>query len=559
MPAPNQKPTPNQRTFKDSQEFKIDIDQIFTDFISNIDSIRSFVNITSPENSSKLNVLTDQSFVSLGGNLKSELTFQESRAHAFFRWIGFPVVDSSKDGFYNPGLDNISGEREINIDKKVDIANKPIDGFKTLSLKRETYYSQNIAGVFLNNTNIASSILALSSTSLRAFNDHIKKNTDPFDMDIKHQSYTIELIDTNKVPYSQYTDKNGDTVKINPLYGSDVKTRLHIITPFIVDARIDLSVNSSNRRICVPFPYDRSETCVSEQSYVKTCILEKVIKERFDVKNQQIDMGTADIKLMDYIKSFQSLNSIKDDSLIKKVSENNVFKNSQLEQFIKYFDIFRAMFKKLTLAQKEITRIQSNYYWIPIPSRRGPEGGCTTQNVFLKDPQNLQSSKDNKIKSTQSAFFIAQINAESSKPSSADPGNFTIPPQLQLSVDNSKGLLNLTKSNLDRLANARESELNRANKALQDIEVIMGEFSGLGLCDILVVLASLYTMDKKYLLGFLDEDAYNRCKSQMGFGDFFSPRPTISESMENLTKSVTDFYNLLEKLYENAKDENGIT
>jgi len=553
------KPTPNQSNFQDSQNYKIDIDQIFTDFISNIDSIRSFVNISAPENASRLNMITSQSFTALGGQLKSELTFQESRAHAFFRWIGFPVVNKSMDTFYNPGFDAISGERAVDTDFKVEVANNPIDGFKTLSLKREIYYSQNISGTFLNNISIESSILALSSTTLRKFNAPIEKHDGPFDMDIKHQSYIIELSDYNSISYQLYTDKNGDVAKLKPLFGSDVKTRLHIITPFIVDARIDLSVNSSDRKVCIPFPNDRSETCVAEQQYVKTCILEKVIRERFDVKNQQADMGAADQNLINYIKSLQSVDVIKDDELIKKVAANNVFKNTQVEQFVKYLNIFRAMFKKLVAAQEVIRQVQSNYYWVPMPSRTGPEGGCTVQKVFLEDPNKLQTSKDIKIKSTQSDFFISQINAQSTKPTSADPGNFTIPPSLQLSVDNSKGTGDLIKTNLDKLANMRNNELTRANKALQDIEVIMGEFSGLGLCDILVILASLYTVDKKYLLGFLDDDAYDRAKIQVGFGDFFSPRPSITESMQNFTDTVTDFYNLLAKLYKDASSKKGIT
>jgi len=44
--ASNISPAPNQANSQDEQNYKIDIDQIYTDFISEIDSVRSYVNVS---------------------------------------------------------------------------------------------------------------------------------------------------------------------------------------------------------------------------------------------------------------------------------------------------------------------------------------------------------------------------------------------------------------------------------------------------------------------------------------------------------------------------------
>ena len=58
------------------------------------------------------------------------------------------------------------------------------------------------------------------------------------------------------------------------------------------------------------------------------------------------------------------------------------------------------------------------------------------------------------------------------------------------------------------LNNKRNQLLAKASNALQIVEMIMGEFSGLGLCDIVAVVGALYTMPLASLVGFLDTDSY---------------------------------------------------
>src|ERR1700733_3501396 len=77
-----------QQQYKSDQDiFNIDFDQLYTNFITPVDAIRSHFNALVPS-SQELN--TPQ--------------YQESRCHAFYRMVGFPVVADDGD-FYSPGYD----------------------------------------------------------------------------------------------------------------------------------------------------------------------------------------------------------------------------------------------------------------------------------------------------------------------------------------------------------------------------------------------------------------------------------------------------------------------
>src|SRR6266404_5890414 len=118
---------PNQSNFQDRQNFEIDIDKIYSDFIQEIDTNRSVVNISNQGNQVILNVLKKETIAGITRLLKIEETPQESRCHAFYRLIGFPVVASDKR-YYNPGFDITQNEdTTIKLSDKIDIANNPLE------------------------------------------------------------------------------------------------------------------------------------------------------------------------------------------------------------------------------------------------------------------------------------------------------------------------------------------------------------------------------------------------------------------------------------------------
>ena len=154
-------PIPNQVNTQIQQNFKIDINTIYSDFIKEIDANRSIININT--NKSQLTVFNIKTIASIISTLtQTGDTPQESRAHTFYRLIGFPVVSASMQ-YYNPGLDTVDGTKKNTLSDKISIANNPIAGLNALSLQRENY-TNTVNQIFsVQPPTIAASALALTS------------------------------------------------------------------------------------------------------------------------------------------------------------------------------------------------------------------------------------------------------------------------------------------------------------------------------------------------------------------------------------------------------------
>lgn len=543
----------NQSSFQDYQNyqnFDLDIDKIYNDFILAIDSIRSFVNISSPNNNVLLKQLTFDDYVGISSKLKIERTLQESRLHAFYRMIGFPVVHENTVDLYSPGIDlntSITSDyiTDSSIEDKINIINNPIKDFNKLSLKREQYI-QDLLNIFSLNTSMDAIALTLSSYNIRKFN--VLEDVSSADLfsvlgaQIESQSYNIEMFNTGDLHFSSYTDNTGKAAT------NLLAKRYHIILPFVVDGRIDIATNPLERRIAAPFPKNKLATKVSEDVYAKRCILEQIITERYDDSNKLNQLGTADQQLIDYFTNSSSLSAIKDEEIISQVSSNDYFKLSERYQFVKFFNLIRAMIKRLYESLLVIRFTEFEYYWLPQPSKIGPEGGCTTQSLSTLIPENLLKQKDVSLLKLQVKEFLNNITKQSSTKTELSSSD-TVVDTFSSFVPNILNMLgsgNIGKDNLESLIKKRNAKCNLANKALKDIEIITGEFSGLGLCDIVAILGGLYLVDRKYLLGFLDKKAYDRAVDQLKISD---DQPSFVDSSKELTKKVKDFYNLMDKLY----------
>ena len=98
---------------------------------------------------------------------------------------------------------------------------------------------------------------------------------------------------------------------------------------------------------------------------------------------------------------------------------------------------------------------------------------------------------------------------------------------------------------------SRSQLLDEAGQALQTIEMIMGEFSGLGLCDIIAIMGSLYVMDISYVLGLLDKDAYTRATIMLG-DSLPVPDGDIQACLAQLTSTVMQFYQIMDVVFSNT-------
>lgn len=547
----------NQYIYQNNQIYQIDINKIYSDFIQEIDSIRSYVNTTDPSNVSSL-LESLKSSSSKKHNISTESTRQESRCHAFYRMIGFPVVNASYE-IYNPGHD-IHFDSILKLDDKLGIALNPIPGFKKISFERETY-TLKMLEIFSTPGSIDAGVLSLTSGSsglksinLRKFNSPFK-NDDAFNMKASEQSYTFDLLSMvgkNEIFLFNYQDVNGNfTSKLS-------KTKNHIIKPFIVDPIIDFSINPSYNRVSVPFPKDQLYTKVSFNKFAKRPILEKVIRDRFSLNNNIKDAGTASETIVNYVKNIPS---IKDENIIKRISnDSNIYKLSEQAQFTSFLNIIREMMTKLVDSLRIIHKAQTLYYWVPKPSTIGPEGGCEVRNVFIPNNigEELITDKDKNILNKIIQSNLNQFNVQTVKNNgSADVGGFANTFFQSFSSETTSALGDSTQSTLESLVIQRKRILEKANNALRTVEIIMGEFSGLGLCDIIAILGALYLMPKDKLTGFLDVDAYNRMSAIPEFNNI--PKASYQDAMNAFALTVKDFYNLMDKIYEDLIRNKGLT
>lgn len=562
MSKPDSADTPNQSIYEDDQNFDINISDLYNSWIVPIDNLRSLAGITQ-ENAQIFKALqkggtTD--ITSITSLIKMETTVQESRCHAFYRWIGFPVTDNSKNNIYNPGFDIIkSSTRTITIAKKISTATNQVAGFEDLSLKREQFIRQNL-DIFSENTTIDAAVLALSNggnSALRDFSSVFDKSSgDAFDVNTENQSSQIDLtalVGEIETPLTVFQDSGGGfPTKLT-------NKRYHIITPFIVDARIDFAVSPQERLIAVPFVNDATQLKLHSVKSVNRPLIELFIRKRFAADTSK-NLGTAVETINQIVASYQN---IKDDSLIQKVTDpNTILQPPDQIVLAETINSIKSLMRKLVDAQIKIGEVQGQYYFVPVPSVNGPEQGCSIQGIFYPTIINPSLVTDN-----DAEIFFAVADTTLNNPTSegskatgeSDVASYGLPSyNVTFGDDTTDSMGDNSTQNKDSLSQIRTRKLTEACEALQTVEIIMGDFSGLGLADIIAIIGALNTVAKEDLLGFLDADALTRAQASMPVIKNSTPT-AYPQAMANLTSTVKDFYSLMDKIYQDTIDNSAST
>lgn len=604
-----------QSNYQSNQNFDPDVKKMFKHFITGghtpddnetqqnigIDDLRGQISVTITNDNTKnlikaLNLDPSDKTAATTPNTTTPVQLaQESRCHTLYRIIGFPVVNADKSDFYNPGLDIVIGDkitREIDTDRKLRIARNVGEDFEKISAKREQY-STKTSAIFSVSESVEAGVLALTSGTFdnggtinkRGFAQALSKVTGPFDFKPDHQYYTTPgnitatscLVGINSIRLADFQDKNADpnqSYKPNPnLGGYDVLFgHHHIIVPFMVDPRIDFSIWGSesktssgvSKRVAVPFVPDASYLSMGSTSTSERPLLEKVIRDRFSQSTVQ-DAGLAVNDTVTYIKNNKELQSIQiGGTPIGSIFSGSVYKTSQQQAFAQYVRTIQALMYKLSNCMQAVQAAQSTYYWLPIPSTVGPEAGCSVrsiQNVLgEKISQKLITSEDLNLIDKVVNSIMSDVNPSITKPDAIpDPGSFAFSNYkltFDSSTSNAQG--DLTSRSKDSLDELRESALNKAADSLQIIEMIMGEFSGLGLADLVAIVGALYVMPINDLLGFLDDDAATRAETSLGqpTGSIKNSRSGISASMTSLYNTVNAFYQIMDKVFEDFFNNN---
>src|SRR5208283_238826 len=112
------------------------------------------------------------------------------------------------------------------------------------------------------------------------------------------------------------------------------------------------------------------------------------------------------INLIQQFKSIQQTNI--GTSPLSKVFSGPLF-NTPSDYFASYLAIIQALMTKLVEAIHVVAEAQGLYYFLPMPSKTGPEGGFTVRNIIIS--QNVITNNSNVITDDDFDLAFVQLQA----------------------------------------------------------------------------------------------------------------------------------------------------
>lgn len=514
------------------------VQDLYNIYVAPIDAIRS----------KSLPNLSDPNSLESETNPNTPL---ESKVHAFYRMLGFPVVTPSGK-FYNPGFNPLAANyNSIRFQDEIDkeFYNNKIYNFIYDREKRLI----NLYNLFKkNDLSIENTVYCLCTKYFSSFNvleldmnplgsyNQVKKVQDRIDYFDKFVFYNDSEL------YDQITS-------FANIY-SEIPHQLH---PFITDPRICKSVAPDLNLICVPFLPNKSLTAIKKNTYLKKPGIELIIRMRLEGNS----FDSSFLKNISNIakKSIENLasnsNFINNNFLSNIIlfSENLKFPKDIEEQLSNVSDIqFRISVKLIKLLKVCIDKLQKSsnlldiienqINWVPVVAGNGPIDAM----ISGSKNSNLNNSYivvDNKIKELE----LKKLNAEISVQDFNSLGDFASPFSSNLFSED----INLYTENINELKNLNKSIEMSGFQHLKNIEMLAGTTSGLGLIDVISIYLALWTVDLKVLLALLDRDAFERLLSEQnekyaGSSIVQDQRDSPMGILEALTKFQNKLYNILE-------------
>lgn len=489
-------PTPIlDRGFEDTQSVDNDIDSLYTKFIAPIESIRSISKPPSdflqqnPRTINNLEVSTDKPM--------------ESRAHAFYRLLGLPIVDKSGNNFYSPGFSPTPGdpEKRNSIDSGMDttVLNDADEREKQSSYVQSIFSAQDTRGT----------VAALIAIHVKPFNT----------LDSDDQSFTVdersdEISYLKSLNTTLATDVDGAVASLQGALKSNgtLTTGVHLLKPFSCHPAVAYAVMPEQNLVCQPFLEDKSATRISANPdvFLPRPGIEFIIRARLVDSNPDAQYLSDLEKILSYEQSptddfvadantdtlRSTLEALADDNNVASADVQDTFSEfttvqaSVVGNLIK---IIKAVVELLGESVQEISEIRDEIAFVPIPNKKGLEKLGSTRDV----------AATTKLERDILQLTIKKLNSERSIKIRDGLGRFLTPfSDLERN--------DVYAQQLDEKTQEKQSFANKAWKHLRTIEIITGEYSGLGLIDVLAVYTALWTIKIDELLGLIDNDAATR-------------------------------------------------
>lgn len=529
------------------------VESMYNSFVRSIDRYRSLsnapglgVNTNTSGRFSPSDQQTEMASRLLVGLNVSSGQFMESRAHAFYRMVGFPTASSSNN-YYNSGHDP---NQSASLKRRglTNLAlNEEDEEAVTLAQNREFQFKQR-RNIFARQSDIAS-IYTLLSANPKPF--LMMSDTGiPFEADQQTQPVAGRREQLEKFKISPDVTIPDFLVNVQ-----------HILKPFIVMPEIEMSVTEEyKRRICVPFLPDKASTRTTNENELKRPIIEYIIRQRLRTSEPSNAFTTrAKLLISDTFKTDSTDEDIRA-TLLALSGEDSVtsvdsiifdritsIESATILSFIKSIKVSVA---ELNKAIREVKEIREDYSMQPLPDVEGPEfrGKIITHS-------NIESISDleRKIATMELSQSIAEdLSALDAEDQDVIGGNDVFAGAF--SVDTSK---DFTKD-ISSLKRQRDTYGQKLLNSLRTIEIITGEISGIGLVDILAIYTALWAIDIRYLIGLLDNESLNRLRThfpklinnevrtQLGPGQ---NRPSITESLQEFEKKLINILSFADKIF----------
>jgi hypothetical protein len=380
-----------------------------------------------------------------------------------------------------------------------------------------------------------------------------------FDIDSRKQEADSFFNDNPNLNKSEVQEKFSETA-----IGINFTSGRHILRPFIVNPIIENTVMPDRNKVTVPFLPDKTDTKIEENVNLLRPGLELIIRERLrdnaneatafldnirkiaeNETSQDIDTSGLNENILRLTVESLLGDSNIDSSTVDELTGISTIQVKNITQLVKTIKaILFVLYESITL----INLVSEKINWVPIPSAQGPELGERGA-LLARNQVSINYDIDRKI----AELKINLLAAKNQTSQNNDLGNYASPFSATVNDQNIKKI----SEELQILTEKRNKIASAGLKAMGNIELIMGEVSGLGLIDILSIYIALWAMDEEALINLLDEESFLRmviffpnlkvgaAESRLVAG--ISKQAQIDDALESFEESLINVLTFVER------------
>jgi hypothetical protein len=482
----------------DVQNINIDLDDLVNRFISPIEAYRS---LSAPN----LYMPSDSIVKQLNSAQINSNDPVESRAHTFYRMIGLPVISDSGI-FYNPGFNSNLTQTDQLLQSSV--ARAMASATTNMQIAREKSISDRLA-IFQKSGVPA----AIYGAALGVFDGQRKLNVLAPDGNYKSEDQQKIGADKPRISYlnKYYLLRDGTSISTTDMPFID---GVHILRPLTTDPVIERTVrtvNGASGMICQPFLKGRTDTRIEPNRYLRRPGIEFVLRMRL----RQRTMGDSSV-LGTNISSLAQANLSQTETsdlravaqalLDKKVTDQDLIsvlnsaKSIELITINTYIKTLKALVDMLIENFATIALVSSKITWSPSPNARGPEFG-------------VQNGTDLRSSFGMAPIEVRLLTLEAKRQISTTLQTLSIDKNItpdQFALSEFQGVQKDYDTEIQKTEEEKKGYEDKGSNALRQIEILLGEISGLGLIDILAIWTALWAIDITALIALLDDSAFSR-------------------------------------------------